>query len=86
MGMTNGLSRTISNVVWANYFGRQNLGTITGLTSTIGSAASGLGPLLFGVGRDLAGSYLPTLLISATFPFSLAILSFFIRRPHRQVS
>jgi sugar phosphate permease len=84
MGMTNGLSRTISNVVWANYFGRQNLGTISGLTSTIGSAASGLGPLWFGIGRDLAGSYYPALLISALFPFVMGILALFIRRPRRE--
>ncbi|MGB0386570.1 MAG: MFS transporter [Ardenticatenaceae bacterium] len=84
IGLTSGLAGTIQSVIWANYYGRQNLGVISGVTATIGSAASGLGPLWFGVGRDLAGSYVPALLISAVIPLVLAVLVLFIRRPRRE--
>ncbi len=86
MGITNGLARALSNVVWANYFGRQNLGAISGITSTIGSASSGLGPLWFGVGRDLIGNYVPALRLSAFIPFVLAISALFIRRPRKSAN
>ena len=81
MGATGGLARTISNVIWANYFGRQNLGAISGVTSSIGVVASGLGPLWFGVWRDVAGSYTPALLISAVLPLVLAVFALTIQRP-----
>ena len=84
-GLTLGFGRVIGGVVWANYFGRTHLGAITGITSTIGSAASGLGPLIYGAGRDLAGTYWPSLWLSALFPAALAIAVLFMRRPQRTV-
>ncbi|MEM7332361.1 MAG: MFS transporter [Chloroflexota bacterium] len=83
-GLTNGFARVISNVIWANYFGRENLGSISGLTSTFGSASSGLGPLIYGVGRDLAGSYWPSLWISALLPATMALLVLFMKRPVKE--
>ncbi len=83
-GLTNGFARIVSNVIWANYFGRENLGAISGLTSTFAASASGLGPLVYGLGRDLAGSYWPSLWISALFPAIMAILVLFMRRPKRR--
>lgn len=82
-GLTNGIARVVSNVIWANYFGREHLGAISGLTTTFGSAATGLGPLVYGVGRDLAGSYWPSLWISALLPALLAVWVLFMRRPSR---
>ena len=80
-GLTNGFARVVANVVYANYFGRVHLGAITGLTSTIGSAASGLGPMVYGIGRDLAGNYWPALLISALFPAIMAVSILFLKKP-----
>ena len=80
-GMTNGVTQTLMGVIWANYFGRANLGAISGVTFFFGAASSGLGPLWYGVGRDLMGSYGPALYASALFPLVLAILSFTIKRP-----
>lgn len=82
-GLTNGVARVVGNVIWANYFGRENLGAISGLTSTFGSAASGLGPLIYGVGYDLAGNYWPSLWLSSLFPAVLAVLVLFMKRPVR---
>lgn len=83
-GLTNGFARSIANVIWANYFGRENLGTISGLTTTFGAAASGIGPLIYGVGRDLSGSYWPTLWVSALLPATMALLVLFMKRPTKE--
>lgn len=80
-GLTSGVARVIANVIWANYFGRKYLGTISGVTSTITAGASGVGPLIYGLGRDLAGSYWPSLWISSLFPLTLAVFVLFMRRP-----
>ncbi len=80
-GLTNGLARISADVVFANYFGRAHLGAITGFSSTITAVASGLGPLIYGVGRDLAGNYWPSLLLSAIYPATMAVLVLFMNRP-----
>ncbi len=82
-GLTNGFSRILSNIIWANYFGRANLGAISGLTMTFGSASSGLGPLVYGLGRDLAGNYWPSLWISALLPAVLSVLVLFMKKPQK---
>jgi MFS family permease len=83
LGASGGLSRTVSGVVWPTYFGRLHLGSITGMTAGIGIAASALGPMPFGIARDLLGSYDATLLVCAAIPLSLCLLSPFIRKPEK---
>ncbi len=80
-GCTSGIGRALSSVVWANYFGRENLGTISGVTFLFGAAASGLGPLWFGVMRDTFDSYTLGLYIAAAVVFVLAMLALTIKRP-----
>ncbi|MEM7801165.1 MAG: MFS transporter [Chloroflexota bacterium] len=82
-GVGNGITNSIRNTVWANYYGRENLGTISGMTSTIGAFSSGLGPIIFGVGRDLTGGYIWPLFLSAIVPLVLAIMVLFLKRPSR---
>lgn len=82
-GLTNGLGRITADVVFANYFGRTHLASITGIASTITAVASGLGPLIYGVGRDLAGNYWPSLLLSAFYPATMAVLILFMNRPKK---
>ncbi len=82
-GISSGTMRVVSSVVYANYFGRAHLGAISGLTSTIASFASGLGPLIYGVGRDMAGSYWPALLISALYPATMVVLVLLMKRPQK---
>ena len=74
LGISSGLIRILGSVVWAMYFGRQHLGSITGFTSMITITGSALGPMPLGIGRDLLGSYNPALMISAAIPLLLGIL------------
>lgn len=83
LGTTSGLQRTVSSVVWADFFGRRYLGSITGITTTIMIAGSALGPMPFGIARDLLGSYNLALNISALLPLLLAVAVFFVRRPQK---
>lgn len=83
LGASGGLQRTISSVVWAAYFGRRHLGSIAGVSSTIMVAGSALGPLPFGLSRDLMGSYGPVLMGSALLPLVLGIVCLFFDKPRR---
>lgn len=83
MGITNASMQVVSSVIWANYFGRLHLGQITGITATFSAAASGIGPLIYGVGRDLTGSYWPSLWLSALLPAALAFAVLLMKRPKR---
>ena len=83
LGISSGLIRILGSVVWAMYFGRRHLGSITGLTSMITITGSALGPMPLGIGRDLLGSYNLALMISAFIPILLGILGLFIADPAR---
>ena len=84
-GIRGGLQLIIGNVVWANYYGRLHLGSITGVVATILVGSSALGPMPFGIARDLMGSYHVILISMATIPFLLAIaILIFVRPPQRK--
>ncbi|MCA9985759.1 MAG: hypothetical protein KDE59_15745, partial [Anaerolineales bacterium] len=59
-------------------------GAISGATMTIGAAASGLGPLVYGVGFDLSGSYRPSLWLSTLYPLIMIVLVLSVRRPTKR--
>jgi MFS family permease len=84
LGTMLGLIRTVSSVMWAIYFGRQHLGSITGVTTTISVVGTALGPMPLGIARDLLGSYNTALTISAVLPLSLGVVSLFGRKPKRR--
>ena len=83
LGISSGLIRILGSVVWAMYFGRHHLGSITGFTSMITITGSALGPMPLGIGRDLLGSYNLALIISAFIPILLGIVGFFLDNPAR---
>ena len=83
LGATQGLSRSVGGVVWAQYFGRRHLGSIAGLSQTIGVLGAALGPLPLGIARDALGSYDAALLVCAVIPTLLGIAALFVRRPRR---
>lgn len=84
MGAISGLYRIIMSVLWANYFGRQHLGSITGVAQTIAVGGSALGPLPLGIGRDLLGSYEAVILACMVIPFIFGIANIFVGKPQRQ--
>ncbi|MEM7347462.1 MAG: hypothetical protein AAF485_24750, partial [Chloroflexota bacterium] len=85
LGTLFGLMRTVSVVAWAKYFGRQHLGQISGLFSTITAAASALGPVVMGVARDQFGNYESILNPIAILPLVVGIACLFVDVPRRKV-
>lgn len=73
-GMRTGLQQIAGNVIWAKYYGRMHLGSITGIASTAQVASSALGPMPFGIARDLMGSYTAILVGGALIPFVLGLV------------
>jgi sugar phosphate permease len=81
LGATGSLQLTVSQVVWAKYYGRRHLGSVTGVAMLVSIAGSALGPMPMGIARDWMGSYLPALTVSAALPLALAVVVLFARPP-----
>jgi sugar phosphate permease len=84
LGATGSLQNTVNGVVWARYYGRRHLGSVSGLAMSIVIAGSALGPLPMGMARDRMGSYRPMLTLSALLPLILGVVAFWARRPEKQ--
>jgi cyanate permease len=52
-----GLLMSVGGTIWVRYYGRRHLGKIRGSATTIGVAASGVGPFVMGVAYDFFGSF-----------------------------
>ena len=81
LGATGSLQMTVSGVVWARYYGRRHLGSVSGVAMLVSIAGSALGPLPMGIARDLMGSYRLALTLSAALPLVLAVVALWARRP-----
>lgn len=81
LGTTNGLFRVISAVVWPAYYGRNHLGSIYGFTTAAGVIGAALGPLPFGITRDLLGSYQLILYVFSVVSLLLGLLSLSVHKP-----
>ena len=47
----------VMSVILPEVYGRKALGSVNGIVLGVATAASGFGPLLFGLCRDMTGSY-----------------------------
>jgi sugar phosphate permease len=79
LGIANGMKGAIAGSVYAYYFGRKHLGAIKGSAITITVAGTAVGPFLYALGYEAAGSYLPVLLLSALAPLAVALTAPFLR-------
>ncbi|MFH1639748.1 MAG: MFS transporter [Chloroflexota bacterium] len=86
LGLSSGMSMTITAVIWANYYGRLHLGVIRGVTTASTVAFAALGPLPFGLIYDIFGDYFYAILIIMTLPIFCAIAAFFAFPPKKSAS
>jgi MFS family permease len=79
LGLGTGMKAAIGGSVYAYYFGRKHLGAIKGSAITITVAGAAVGPFIYALGYDAAGSYIPVLTLSALAPLALALFAPFLR-------
>ncbi|MEX2502155.1 MAG: hypothetical protein WD336_07250, partial [Trueperaceae bacterium] len=83
LGLSQGMKNSVSGSIYATYFGRMHLGSVKGFATTLTTAGTAIGPLLFSVGYDLTGSYAAVLWISAAWPAAAALAALRLRPPRR---
>lgn len=86
MGITRGIYQGVSgglrSTIIPSFYGRQHMGRIQGVQSSLTMAGTALGPLLLGLGHDYWGAYEPVLLRLAVLPAMLSVLVFcFLKKP-----
>ncbi|MGE3272536.1 MAG: MFS transporter [Chloroflexota bacterium] len=64
-GIIGGARDALDATVWADYFGRQAVGAIRGLSRPLVIGSGALGGLVGGLGYDLSGNYAVTMLVLA---------------------
>ena len=68
LGFSTGFLMTVNSVIWPNYYGRQYLGSIRGIATTVTIAAAALGPLPFAFLTELLDSYSKAVMIFLILP------------------
>ena len=74
---------TITQVIWADYFGRGSIGAIRGIVSPIHMFSNAAGPLAAAMSFDATGNYRLFFTITALLSLAAAGLIVLARRPTR---
>lgn len=85
LGGSAGVLTAVSATIWVRYYGRAHLGKIRGSLTTVGVAASSLGPFLMGAARDLFGRYDQVLWLFVGICIPIAVAALLATPPKRRV-
>lgn len=75
LGLMQGMNTALQAGVYAYYFGRQHLGAINGLATTIAVAGTAFGPVLLALGFERFGNYTAVLLLSIIAPLGITLIA-----------
>ena len=78
-----GMSVSVGETMWVRYYGRRHLGKIRGSVSTMGVAASGVGPFVMGVAFDVFGGFTQVLWLCSGLSVLLSFLALTATPPKR---
>ena len=81
LGFAGGFTSTTSAVIFPNYYGRQHLGSIRGLSTTAMVGASALGPMPFAFLFEWSGSYTVPIEVFLVIPALCAVAAVFAVPP-----
>ena len=84
LGLTGGLFAVINAITWPRYYGRKNLGAISGKAMAMVVMASALGPYLFSLAKTLSSTYGSVAYISIAFLIFLALGSVNANPPQKK--
>ncbi|SNR80257.1 Major Facilitator Superfamily protein [Haloechinothrix alba] len=82
IGAAGGSVRALEAATLTRYFGTAHIGAIRGTVSAVMVGSTAFGPLAFAGVFELAGSYVPALLVASAMPVTVAIAAIVIRPPH----
>ncbi len=74
LGMAMGFFIITNAVIWPNYYGRRQIGSIRGVATTVMVASAALGPLPFAFLFEMTGSYSVAIVVFLALPI-LCILA-----------
>lgn len=77
-GLGQGMMGALMGSGYAYYFGRIHIGAIKGFANTLFVGGSAAGPIVYGLGLDLMGSYGPMLYLTAGISGALAAAAFLV--------
>ncbi len=80
-GTAAGFFGLLLTVTWPRYFGREHVGAINGLTSSILVFASAAGPILFSWMKDITGDFQSVIVFSIALPLALLLPAFKTTNP-----
>lgn len=83
LGLTIVGSVQLGNQVWAEYYGRKELGSILGAAGLSRVVPTAIGPLVAALFRDLIGEYGPAFLLFGGMCFGAALCFYFAKPPRR---
>ena len=72
----------LSGSIWARYFGRENIGSITGITQPVRIFGTAVAPVLISLWFDNTNEYGPGFMAVIVALLLGASLVFFSREPH----
>ena len=84
-GLGNGGMMFLQDFIWADYFGRENVGSIRGLVNPISLVVGGLGPPIAGYVHDIAGTYDPAWWTGVVLLVLASVLTASTTAPRRSV-
>jgi len=85
-GISRGVYLAVDATLWVRYFGRSHLGKIRGSLTTVGVAASSMGPFLMGYAHDALGNYDLVLWVFALALYAPLVLITLMATPPRRES
>ena len=86
LGIHGSIMRSTANVVWINYYGRENQGAVRGAAWSAMILSAAVGPLPLAISTDQFGSYTPALWLFLACPIAAAIAVSTARPPKRDSS
>lgn len=83
--ISGGLFGLLLTVTWPRYFGREHLGAISGLVTSMLVFASAIGPIMFSFLRDISESYRLVIILSIAISGLLLVPSLFVKNPQEKL-